>query len=161
MHTYPSNQIERAAEQIVEIVHSSSGGCSAVARMHIECALTVLQHTADGKMAGALAAWRARKVVRFIDSTLEQPIRVQDLARLAGLSAGQFSRSFHVRFGVTARRYLAVRRMEFAKNQLLTTDLPLVEIALRCGMSDQSHFAKTFRRVVGTSPRQWRNAHRD
>jgi len=160
MDVNPSTHIERAAERIVENVHSASGGCREMARMHIECALTVLQRTADRKMAGALAAWRARKVVQFIDSNLQQPIRVEDLARLAALSACQFSRSFHVRFGVTVCRYLALRRMELAKSQLLNTDRPLVEIALLCGMSDQSHFAKTFRRVVGTTPRQWRNTHR-
>jgi AraC-like DNA-binding protein len=107
-----------------------------------------------------LADWRARKVIRFIDSNIDQPIRVQHLADLVGLSAGQFSRTFHSRFGVTARSYLAQRRMEFAKSQMLATNQPLVEIALLCGMSDQAHFAKTFRRVVGTTPRQWRNAHR-
>ena len=160
MHSNSSTQIERAAERIIEMAHSASGGCCEAARVHMDCALTVLQHTDAWKLAGALAAWRARRVVQFIDSSLEQPIRIQDLARLAGLSAGQFSRSFHLRFGVTARRYLATRRMEFAKSQLLTTDLPLVEIALQCGMSDQSHFAKTFRRVVGTTPSQWRAAHR-
>ena len=154
-----STQIERAAERIIEMAHSASGGCCEAARVHLEFALTALQHTGERKSAGALAAWRARKVVQFIDSSLERPIRIQDLAHLAGLSAGQFSRSFHLRFGVTARRYLAMRRMEFAKSQLCTTDLPLVEIALRCGMSDQSHFAKTFRRVVGTTPSQWRDAH--
>jgi AraC family transcriptional regulator len=111
-------------------------------------------------MACVLADWRAHKVTRFIDSNLENPIRIQDLATLVGLSAGQFSRSFHSRFGVTARSYLAQRRIDFAKSRMLATDQPLVQIALLCGMSDQAHFAKTFRRVVGTTPSQWRNAHR-
>lgn len=119
-----------------------------------------MQLNCSTQMVCALADWRARKVTSFIESNLENPIRVQDLATLVGLSAGQFSRSFHSRFGVTARSYLARRRIDFAKSQMLATDQPLVEIALLCGMSDQAHFAKTFRRVVGTSPSQWRDANR-
>jgi AraC-like DNA-binding protein len=39
---------------------------------------------------------------------------------------------------------------------MLTTRASLSEIALRCGMSDQSHFTRSFRRIVGESPSSWR-----
>jgi len=127
----------------------------------IESVLTFLQQSSDRKMTGALATWRARRVVQLVDSILGQPIRVKDLAQHTGLSTSQFSRSFHTRFGVTCMKYVALRRMEFAKAQMRTTDLSLAEIALLCGMSDQSHFSKTFRKLTGTTPLQWRNFHRE
>jgi AraC-like DNA-binding protein len=43
---------------------------------------------------------------------------------------------------------------------MLTTSAPLSEIALSCGMSDQSHFTRSFRRIVGETPHLWRQARR-
>ena len=48
------------------------------------------------------------------------------------------------------------RRMEHAQRLMLTTQTPLCEIALECGLSDQSHFSRLFQRTIGTSPNKWR-----
>ena len=45
--------------------------------------------------------------------------------------------------------------MEKAKKFLIDAELPLAEIALECGFSDQSHFTRVFSRTVGTSPGTW------
>jgi AraC family transcriptional regulator len=77
------------------------------------------------------------------------------LARVAGLSKGHFTRLFAKRFGSRAQLYIMRRRVAMAQ-ALMLTDAPLSEIALSCGMSDQAHFSKQFRRVVGQSPSVWR-----
>jgi hypothetical protein len=48
-----------------------------------------------------------------------------------------------------------------AQGLMLRTSAPLSEIALRCGMSDQAHFTRTFRRVVGETPCLWRRTRRN
>jgi len=48
-----------------------------------------------------------------------------------------------------------------AQGLMLRTNAPLSEIALRCGMSDQAHFTRTFRRVVGETPCLWRRTRRN
>jgi AraC-like DNA-binding protein len=44
---------------------------------------------------------------------------------------------------------------------MLSSQLPLSDIALSCGLSDQSHFTRVFRRIVGETPSAWRRARRD
>src|SRR5215510_10333934 len=85
---------------------------------------------------------------------------MRDLAPLARLSAGHFSRSFTRSFGIAPFAYVAGRRLARAQELMLTTDEPLSQIALACGLCDQSHLTRLFRRHVGTSPNAWRRSHR-
>ena len=55
-----------------------------------------------------------------------------------------------------ARIWIRHRRIELAQGLMLTTGASLSEIALSCGMSDQSHFTRSFRRIVGETPSSWR-----
>ena len=79
------------------------------------------------------------------------------MARVAGFSKSHFTRLFAKRFGLRAQLYIMRRRVAMAQ-ALMQTEAPLSEIALSCGMSDQSHFSKQFRRVVGQSPSVWRRS---
>ena len=110
---------------------------------------------------GGLASWQARKVLAHIDANLTARVSLRDLARLADLSYGHFCRAFKQTFGLSTHAYLMRRRIEFAKGAMLKTHLPLSEIALTCGLSDQSHFTRAFRRIVGETPNAWRRTRRD
>jgi AraC-like DNA-binding protein len=110
---------------------------------------------------GGFASWQARRLLAHIDGNLGGRILLEDLARLADLSNGHFCRAFKQTFGVSAHAYIMRRRIEFAQGAMLKTQLPLSEIALSCGLSDQSHFTRTFRRIVGETPNAWRRARRD
>jgi AraC-like DNA-binding protein len=48
------------------------------------------------------------------------------------------------------------RRVDVAKDLMLTTDYSLVEISLKCGFSDQSHFTRVFTKATGETPGRWR-----
>jgi AraC family transcriptional regulator len=98
------------------------------------------------------------KVVTYIDSNLSDALLVRTLARIWGVSCSGFHRAFRLRFGITPHAYVMLKRIELAQFLMLTTDDPLSQIALACGMADQSHFTRTFRRIIGQSPRQWRAA---
>jgi AraC-like DNA-binding protein len=110
---------------------------------------------------GGLASWQARRLVTYIDANLTARVFLGDLARLAGLSNGHLCRAFKQTFGVSAHNYLMRRRIEFAQGAMLKTRMPLSEIALTCGLSDQSHFTRAFRRLTGETPHAWRRARRD
>jgi AraC family transcriptional regulator len=99
-----------------------------------------------------------RKVVAYIESNLAGALFVGTLARVVGLSCSGFHRAFRLRFGVTPHVYVTLKRVELAQNLMFTTSDPLSQIALACGMTDQSHFNRTFRRVTGETPRQWRTS---
>jgi AraC family transcriptional regulator len=105
-----------------------------------------------------LAPWQIRKVRMHLESNLGAKISTQDLASIAGLSPFHFSRAFRDSFGDSPHSYLLRRRIEQSQGLMLTTRASLADIALECGLVDQAHFGKLFRRLVGESPGVWRRA---
>jgi AraC family transcriptional regulator len=113
---------------------------------------------ATPELKGGLAPWQVRKVTAHIESNLDRSLRSCELAELVRLSPAHFSRTFRNSFGCSPLDYVMRRRMEHAQGLMLSTDIPLAQIALDCGLCDQAHFSRLFRRVVGESPRIWRRA---
>jgi AraC family transcriptional regulator len=105
---------------------------------------------------GGFTAWQSRRLADHVDANLAGKIVVKDLAALLDISVGHFCRAFKSTFGMPARIWIRHRRIELAQGLMLTTGASLTEIALSCGMSDQSHFTRSFRRIVGKTPSSWR-----
>jgi AraC-like DNA-binding protein len=102
--------------------------------------------------------WRFNKIIAYIEGNFSSRIDLHRLADEVGLSRKHLSRMFRRRFGLTLRLYIMSRRMAEAQKLMLMTRDPLCEIALRCGMCDQAHFAHVFRELVGETPSRWREA---
>jgi AraC family transcriptional regulator len=111
---------------------------------------------AGSALRGGLAPWQARRIAAHIDVNLAAQIRIKDLATLVGISTSHFCRIFKCTFGTSVRAWIGRRRIEVAQSLMIATRAPLSEIAVSCGMSDQSHFTRAFRRVVGQTPHLWR-----
>ena len=107
---------------------------------------------------GGLAPWQIRKVTSHVEAHLDQPIRNEELAALVRLNPSHFGRAFRNSFGEPPHEYVIRRRVEHAQGLMLSTDASLSEIALNCGLADQSHLTRLFRRFAGESPRAWRRA---
>jgi AraC family transcriptional regulator len=107
---------------------------------------------------GGLSPWQIRKVASHIEAHLDHPIRNEDLASIVQLNPSHFGRAFRNSFGEPPHEYVIRRRVERAQGLMLSTDASLGEIALDCGLADQSHLTRLFRRLVGESPRAWRRA---
>jgi AraC family transcriptional regulator len=103
-----------------------------------------------------LAPWQARRAAEVLRAHLEGGVRLSSVARECGMSVSHFARSFRSSFGISAHRWLVLRRVDAAKDLLVNTRLPLVDIALQSGFSDQAAFSRTFRQCVGDSPGRWR-----
>jgi AraC family transcriptional regulator len=106
---------------------------------------------------GGLAPKRLRLVRDYIDTNLAEEITLADLAAIAGVSSTHFCRAFHRSTGIASHQYLIRRRVERAKALLAEGDLPIAQIALAVGFGNQSHMTTHFRRVVGTTPRRFRD----
>jgi AraC family transcriptional regulator len=105
---------------------------------------------------GGLVPWQAKRIRSHIEDNLDSSIRANDLARIAKLSPRHFFRSFRKTFGETPLAYVTRRRIRRAKELMVTSQLSLSQVALECGLSDQAHLSRVFRRVVGTNPNAWR-----
>lgn len=110
-----------------------------------------------GTRTGGLAPYRLRRVQELIHDRLADDIRLDDLARQAGLSSFHFARAFRQETGTTPHRYLLERRVERARELLIGTDMLLSEVARRCGFATQAGFTAAFRRVTGATPGRWRH----
>ena len=108
-----------------------------------------------------LAPWQIRRVLTYVDSNLDTPIRNKDLAAVARLSEFHFNVAFRKSVGHSPHEYIIRRRIERAQGLMLSTEKTLSEIAAECGLADQSHFTRLFRRFVGESPAAWRRARAD
>src|SRR5262249_52640285 len=87
-----------------------------------------------------------------IDATSHEAWPVWRLARVSGVSAAHFARSFKEAFGVPPHRYLLTRRIERATALLRDTDQPITDVAFATGWSSLGTFGRTFRDVTGESP---------
>ena len=95
-----------------------------------------------------------------IDRTYGEPLDIPALARVASVSQAHFIRTFRATFGETPHRYLQRRRLERAMALLRETELPVTEICLEVGFTSLGTFSRTFRRVLGMSPKAYRDAWR-
>jgi AraC-like DNA-binding protein len=112
--------------------------------------------TSPAACNGGLAPRVLQRVREYIDAHLGENIELEALADTAGLSRCHFARAFKQSVGTAPHCYLMQRRLERAKQLIIETRLPLAEIALECGFSDQSHFSRRFLQYVGVTPRSFR-----
>lgn len=99
---------------------------------------------------------RVAEAVRRIQTQCDQPLKVSDLARRAGLSVYQFEQRVRRIFQITAGQLIQKARMEAAMQRLRESDQSIASVSLACGYSDQSAFTRKFRQTVGWSPSEYR-----
>jgi AraC family transcriptional regulator len=97
-----------------------------------------------------------RRVVEHVQEHLGDELTLNDLATTAGLSPFHFARLFKNSTGQAPHQYIIQRRIERARDLLLTDGPSAAEIALAAGFCDQSHLTAHFKRVFGVTPRQFR-----
>jgi AraC family transcriptional regulator len=85
-----------------------------------------------------------------------QPLTLDLIAGAVGVHPVHLARVFRRHYRCTIGDYVRQRRVDFACRRLAASDDPLVEIALAAGFSDQSQFCRTFRRLTGMTPSEFR-----
>jgi AraC family transcriptional regulator len=123
------------------------------------CVLRLLQERpGDRRVASArLGNVPLRRVIDYIEANLgNAALSIAELAAIAGTSPFHFARAFRASLGCPPHRFLVERRVERAKVLLREQHLPLAEVAVQVGFSDQAHLCSVFRRETGTSPGRFR-----
>jgi AraC family transcriptional regulator len=106
--------------------------------------------------SGGMAPWQVRRVRAEVEERLHQTLPIGELAASVRLSSSYFSRVFRTSFGCSPHAYILVRRIDRAKALISDGTIPLAQIAVECGLADQAHLCRMFRRHVGCTPGAWR-----
>src|SRR5262245_6899925 len=110
---------------------------------------------------GTLTRAKLRAVVEYIEEHLDAGPTLEQMAAIARLSPNYFAWLFNRATGLPPHQYVIARRVERAKQLLLTgSDFSMAEVAASAGFSDQSQFSHHFKRLIGVTPGQFRRSAR-
>ncbi len=96
------------------------------------------------------------KAQLFIKSNYSKNIRLVDVAAAVYLSPNYFSSLFKKITGFTFSQYLVQKRIDSAKKLLARSDIPIKEIVYKVGFDDYNYFNRTFKRIEGIPPAEYR-----
>jgi AraC family transcriptional regulator len=111
-----------------------------------------------GTAEPGLSGRQLTTVVELMESRLDQPIPLADLAASVSLSISQFSRKFKVTAGEPPHKYLVRMRLERACRMLRADRTAIAEVAVLCGFTHQEHLTRVMRAHLGTTPAALRRA---
>jgi AraC family transcriptional regulator len=105
---------------------------------------------------GGLPGYRLKRVLDYIADSLEGDVSLSQLAAIAGMSPHYFSELFKQSTGHAPHNYVLVQRIERAKQKLRDPRRSIIDAGLDAGFQNSSHFARMFRKLVGTTPSKYR-----
>ncbi len=113
--------------------------------------------SADVAVSQSVPRWlrQARELLR---ARFAERLTLACIASEVGVHPTHLSQTFHLTFRCTVGEYIRRLRIEYACQELATSDTPLAAIALGAGFCDQSHFTRTFKRFTGVAPSEYRSA---
>jgi AraC family transcriptional regulator len=94
------------------------------------------------------------RVKEYIQEHLHQDLKLVELSAIAQLSPYHFLRLFKQQMKITPHQYILQCRIDRAKHLLQHSNLSIAEISVRTGFCDQSHLTRSFKRIVGVTPKQ-------
>jgi transcriptional regulator GlxA family with amidase domain len=98
-----------------------------------------------------------KKALEHIAQKYDEPIEINDLARMCNMSLRNFSRRFSEALKRSPHEYIVDTRIAVACSQLLRRDVPVSCVADQTGFRSISAYNRTFREKMGMSPREWRS----
>ena len=100
-------------------------------------------------------------VKRYIKHNISRKLTLAQIAKSLHCSTVTLTEHFKREFGITINEYITRKRMELARQLLLTTDAPLNRIASSVGFSDVEYFSRSFKKHHGDAPARWRRQNRN
>lgn len=123
--------------------------------------VSMLQNMGITKLTSSVKGGLSPKVAALVCDYMQvhfyRQVYLAELAELAQLSEYHFCRMFKQSMAQTPQAYLLAIRIEQVKLRVSQGQASMAEIALECGFANQSHMGRYFKKLVGISPRQYRN----
>jgi AraC-like DNA-binding protein len=111
--------------------------------------------TSSFRARGRLSDVQCRRLQNYIRDRLHDDLSINELAAVARLSPRQFCMLFRKAFGTSPHQYILRSRLSEGARLLASEDQEIVDVALRLGFCNQSHFASAFKRAFGVTPRRF------
>ncbi|MBV9482576.1 MAG: helix-turn-helix transcriptional regulator [Acidobacteria bacterium] len=144
-------RISGIAQQIhVELGIGDSAQSTVLEGLTLEL-LGIATRAAGSSRRSASPMW-LNKVFEVLNDRFREPVRISELATVAGVHPVHLARVFRAHYGVTPGLYMRRLRLRWAARRLTATNAPLGEIAAEAGFSDQSHFGRLFKQYFGIPP---------
>jgi AraC-like DNA-binding protein len=96
-----------------------------------------------------------KRTRQYLDTQKTRIVHSSELETLTGLSRYELARQFRAMCGTSPYRYVLMRRLDFARQQLVE-GRSLVEVAIEAGFADQAHFSRMFKATFGITPARYR-----
>jgi AraC family transcriptional regulator, glycine betaine-responsive activator len=100
------------------------------------------------------------EVSALMEANIEEPLSLDELARLANLSQRHLQRMFKHTLNMTPMHYYLNLRLRRARALLLQTEMSVMSVTVACGFQSSCHFSKSYRTLFGYSPSMERNQHK-
>jgi len=138
------------------------GGTMYVEALGLQLAIHLLRNYANVTVRNAdlcdrLSKSQRCKLIEYIDTNMQNPIRLKDLAGVVGLGVWTFSRKFSKSFDCPPHTFVTNCRVKKAKELLTFSTMAIKEIAFHCGFSDQAHLTRVIRSKLGVTPGKLKN----
>ena len=92
------------------------------------------------------------QAAQLMEANLEEPLSLEEIARLSGVSQRQLQRVFRSKLGVTPARYYATVRLRHARELLRQTCMSVIDVTVACGFRSPCHFSHAYRSFFGHAP---------
>jgi|GEM_PF-3462962 len=104
----------------------------------------------------SLSPFKMKKIEQFVNENIDKTITTTHLAQIAGLSVYHFTRKFKKATTLTPHQYVNRLKMERAKDLLISTEEPIIQVGFETGFNNPSHFSQIFKNFFGITPLSFR-----
>lgn len=95
---------------------------------------------------------RISRAIAWMEELTEEPVILEQLAEISGLSVSSFKRVFKEVVGITPHAFIVRKQIDRAQRLLQAGQDSITDIAFECGFSSSQYFATVFKRIVGITP---------
>ena len=96
------------------------------------------------------------RVMTYIQDNIEEPLTIDELSEITGLSQSRFKHKFRQHIGSSPIDYINRKKIEKAKELMWTTDA-MKDIGYRLGYSSPAYFSHVFKKYTGMTPMEYKN----
>ena len=96
------------------------------------------------------------EILKYIEANYTEPLTLADIASFSNISKHHLSREFKKYVGNGLKKHISKIRIKYSLNDLTTTDIPLIDIAINHGLNDERSYINAFKDIFGITPSKYR-----